>query len=477
MAFKKRKRKTYSARARKVSKMPRGGFIPNRTFRVSAQGIASVIGKAAVEAAKQKGLDEGTKIFMNAKKATSAKLKDATFGLMEGLSEGILGKDDISPYYQKMKTRLQSGSNYTFNSKYHKIKVVTGRDQSKSIKALAKRNGTSKIMFNNSMRTKTAIADRVELTTDTGFNQKQQILVNPQSFGWSQSQIFSYFNLSTFMSSAVKEQICYGLATSFGSVCRLTNVNQFLPVNVKFHLIKLMAPSMTVRELMSASAHSDITAIQQEGKMAKQFQLTNTSLGTTNSPLFTVNVDPNSRGIFASDAFKSIAKIVHTKSIKLFTGDTAEFENVERTGAGVRLDKTHGMDTMSGMETDYPVTYFLGIEINGPMVEAINATNADARYLGTGPSTVSFEFKKYSTGIVDAEDVVNSINPSGSEGFISTNFMIRRYTKLQIGSTAPRIINFSPDNILQASSGGTVDQIYIPVMSDKSVQAVGQKSL
>lgn len=368
---------------------------------------------------------------------------------------------------------MQSGVNHTFNSNLYKAKFTAGQKITRTSRELGKLNG---ITHKNLIDTTRDIGDatlREQLSQKFGFQQKIQGFVDTAYFGYDYNDIENLFSgLSTISSAINKDQIAYGMLQNLNSFVRVTNVNKFLPVTLKLHLIKMQNPGSDPHELFPAVCNLTPDVVQDEGAMPRIYQF---GQATTDSIIRSVVVDPKSTGIRAAYEFKASVDIVKTITKKLYTGDSLEFNYNHLVGPGIRLDKIAGMSDGVGFDVNYPITYALMFEAHGPIIEAISgdSNTPNRRYSGTGPGLLSFEFKKSITGVKRSLDA--TYNTGTAKGFLSTNLAVRVFTPSSLDSTAKRFnVDYSSIRTSPTVGGSGV---YVPIMSDKDVSAATSKTL
>lgn len=386
--------------------------------------------------------------------------------------EFTTSKSTVPAEYQ-IDRMMQSGVNHTFNSNLYKAKFTAGQPITRISKELAKLSGLTR---KNIIDTTRDIGDAVlreQLSQKFGFQQKVQGFVDTGYFGYDYNDIENIFTGLSGISSAInREQVAYGMLQNLNSFVRVTNVNKFLPVTLKLHLIRMTNPGSDPHELFPAVCNLNPETTQDEGAMPRIFQF---GSATTDDIIRSVVVDPKSTGIKAGYEFRASVDIVKTITKKLYTGDSLELNYNHLVGPGIRLDKIAGMSDGVGFDLNYPITYALMFEAHGPIVEAISgdSNTPNRRYSGTGPGLLSFEFKKTITGVKRSIDA--TYNTGEDKGFLSSALAVRVFTPTSISNTTKRF-NVDYSSIRTSPSVGG-SGVYIPIMSDKDVSAAQTKSL
>lgn len=371
------------------------------------------------------------------------------------------------------KLTMQSGANGTYVSKLHKVYYNIGQKPTRSINEVCKENGSTVLKLSDTIYDNVSTLERPQLTQTYGFNQKLQLIPQPDYFGFNIRRLAETYEISNIalVSPTNREQKVYGCVKSLNSVARITNINKYTPCYVKIHLIKYKG-NETFRNALTNATNAAL-GTQTEGAMPEKHQLSLKDV--TNTFSSSVLVNPRTTGIKASSEWKASVEIVASCSRKLHTGDTLQFSYKHLCGPGLRFDELDGYWNDSSVLNDFPITYGLLIEAHGPQLEAVHSATAGARYLGTSPGMLSFEYQRSVEHALPSRDQQTGVNIGSTGGYLSQKTAIRVFTKEETSlRSGNAIYNVNYSDIGTGPGSGT---IYIPVMSDKVVDDAGAKTL
>lgn len=395
-------------------------------------------------------------------KKLSARVGNMYASIIDAPPDEYLGKTSSIPAVSTEKLISLTGGNDIYRSKVHRIIFTAGDYSTKAVKAAAKLNGINTWNHQDSIRTTLSDVDRASLIYSTGFNQKCQMTMG-ESFFWSVDDLYDIMDLASLSDRTNAEQVLYANILNLKTNIKITNLNKYLPMIIKIHMVKFSDPANNYRDLIQLTTNSDITTpTQGVNTMPVWNQLTvsaNSSMGDY------VYVDPKSNGIMSSNEWKAKCEIVRTFTKQIDSGDILDFNYIHRCGPGARVDKIAGAWRASDSSTIQPVTYVPLIEFYGPLVEGYRADNAVYRWLGTGPGAIAFEYKK---SLVAANEHTETrvYNDGTSGGMLANRIGMRVYTRDIVRKDATtRIKNVSYSNIV--TSAGTSSQLIIPLMVDE----------
>jgi hypothetical protein len=364
-----------------------------------------------------------------------------------------------------------SGTNGTYNSKVHKLKVVAGDPPSRAMARLMKDNGT---LNKRILKTITDVKDdatRQQLTHAHGFNQKNIMFIHPGYFGYQYNGIWNtVLDYTTPTTPNDKIQRAYAAVSKLVSRVIITNNNAILPINVTFRLIRQKAIGLRALDLANEVINDSHTT-QQAGKMPIHYQVRD--IQTSTNMTFTA-VDASSRSaMHGCMQGLSAYEIVKSQTVKLSAGDHAEFTYEHNYKSGIDLSKLLSAIIGNDPEDNSFFTYGLVIETWGPKVEALkldasaNPITPAVRMNGTGPGNYSFEFEKYAIG-AKASSVYA---PDTTETGIQVGpFATRVFTpEVLTGSETTKVYEYNY-GLLNAPNG-----FKIPLITDTVVSQADRK--
>lgn len=381
---------------------------------------------------------------------------------------GVASSDKKSlPNITSLNTSLISGKNSLYNAKEHKLKFTSGREPGSWLRSIEKLNGSHTIQVNNTTEQYPLVdTDRAYLVKNYGLNQKMQLAVNTERFGFTFSSLLDYFSIGTYDTNKIRTQVAYGAISKLTSKATITSMNRYVPVFVKVSLCRVETAINHFEGAFQEGINS--TNIQQiDGAMPLFYQQENNQAGTLLGE--SISVDPKTPGVRASEKFKAAVQVLESKTVKLYAGDRIKLQYDHLCGSGVRLDKLHGVDRDSSWNNDHPITYSLMIESWGEEVDAYLYSNPDHVIKGTAPGSLQFEFSKHVTGIAPLKTGAEQQNTGANDGYFSNRYAVKVYTKSPLTSQVRRYFGTYADLTTTTANG-----YRIPVMSDATVGEAGK---
>lgn len=385
----------------------------------------------------------------------------------------FMGTENLVPAISEESTRMLSGSNRAYFSTIHKTKFYAGQEPTRVNYRLGRTNGVSKLCIADTLRNGLDTTTRQALTLHTGFNQKMQAFMDTDYFGFNFKNISDEFDLTSVDDPVGTQQTAYGALHNLTTKMKITNINKYLPVNVKIYLVKYMDFSRAWESLVdSCSNITLVPATQVPNAMPVYNQV---GFQVSDAISSSVLVDPLSNGVLSAGEFKGQCEIVRTFKKKLSSGDIWEFNYVHECGPGIRLDRMRGYQKDSVVLDKFPITYAVMVEFWGPQVEGYRADSSAIRYLGTGPATLNFESRKEITGVNTSLGYDDAANTGTNKGYLSRKWYTRVFTKdVKPHADNDRIVNYNFSDIVAGS--GTSSQLIIPIMSGFTQEDVGERT-
>jgi hypothetical protein len=403
-----------------------------------------------------------TRLLKELSKPLSVKLGSEILKLTKTPGEGVTAPlDSEVPFSTNLTVRNISGANRLYAASEHKVNFKSGLPEGRWLRNLKQSNGESVLTTVSTIVSDqgSLSVNRTELVQDFGFNQKLQLMVNTDLFGFTINEMYNEFKLSTLDSSHVADQIVYGAVSKLSSMVTITNLNRYVPAKLKLHLCRITNNFVNYATAFDEGLN-DVSGTQIEGAMPEKWQLSFNN--TTNYLGIRTLVDPATKGIKAAPSWRTNIEIVDTCKVKLSAGDHAFVKYVHELGRGLRVDKIYGMEEDNTVSSNHPITYVLFIEAEGEKVEAVSNTDSNKIYKGTSIGSLSFEFKKQITGSRPVVETIDMQNAGSYKGWRGENYAIRVYSKRsQLPDTSK---TFNVDFVdVKAGVGGTHN---IPIMSD-----------
>jgi len=390
---------------------------------------------------------------------------------IEAPTSEIYGATDAVPLISEDNSRRMRGANNLTHATLHVVNLDTGQPPTRSNRAMSRLYGTTNKTYLDTIREGLDDNFRSSLVINCGFNQKTQTVFNSVTTGFTLGDFNTIFSIADDLPSVVRQQACYANVQRMKSEVRITNINKFLPVNLKVYLFQYRQEEVNYDLLIQNCVNTSL-ASQDIMAMPRVNQLTTLDSGGFRQ---SVRVDPLSNGIFSSPEWKAQCDIVHTVSKKLYAGDTLKFNHTHWCGPGLRIDKIYGAVRNTTTAQSKPVAYGMMFEMVGVPVEGYRADNSNIRYQGTGLGYLQYEFRKTMMGsnVPMRDNAADDVSPTYG-GYNAGGFGVRVFTKeitkhLDVNS---KIINFNASNVVPGP-GGTMTQLVIPLMSDATPAGAG----
>lgn len=448
----------------------RGGFIPPSSF---TDSIGRALKTQSINYAKGYVRSKGASLqtaeavgkFLESPSGVTA--GNVVVGMIPSGNGGgsINPTNGESAYAETNTERRRFSGDGLQTGKVYKTKFETGVRTSKSIQQAARLNGTTKTKILDTMSTGyyEVGSDRLGLSSQAGFNQKR--VLSFRDIGVRSIDLFNLYGLSNWRNPERFVQRSYGLARYLETKLRIMNVGQYFRSKVKISLYAPTSTHSTTQQAMSAVfptiTEFDTNTQGDSIPLLKAFsalQVTGqnfSGLCETNTPI-TSAPDFSRQYTFA----KSFSKI-------LAPGDVWDYKMLTHLGSGIRLDVVRDNNFSDSQTLE---EYLVVIEYHGMPCEGTLQENDNISYIGTSPSYMQFEFSKSVDLVVDANNSGTTNALTG--GYTSTRYMVKTFTdhvEAQIG----KAFNVDASGI---GPKGSVAEMYIPVMSDKSVDYAGEKS-
>lgn len=279
------------------------------------------------------------------------------------------------------------------NYKYSQQTLVTGVPSSKVLKRLAKQEGVVENILKDSMFDNVTTTARRNLKMSTGFNQKFQ--GHSMLTHLDLSDIRNILSLpgATPGKSNTTDVVSYASLLNYTTQFRFSNNTTNSLAKLKIYICTLDPRAATSPYLATAFCiNNELDSVSSEG-MPLAFQLTPKFIGYEGgaNDFVHTHVNPNTRGIFAANYWKTHCKIQKVISRAIQPDEVFTFKHVNECGPGLRWDVALA-DYLTTGGDGLPLEYFYIFELQGNRVEIRDTTN-DINYIGTAPTYLTFEYQ------------------------------------------------------------------------------------
>jgi len=479
MVKKKKKKKGYAAKAAATL---RGGFAPAAGWaRTGARAAWRSVEKDAKNALKKTANEFGTDLkktasaLMGAKMPTAAEVKNLAGKIIVGTVYSVAsdavagGLSGRSAFTQSEGQKVRSIGHATSTLKTYFTKFESGTPVSSANRNIGKDNGmTKEVLINtnlDSLDYGSGTAGRNYLTLNTGFNQK--LLFIPNLALWSTNRFTEPFNLTTYAARQDKQQVNYVATQKLGRTITLMNTGRFIKQHVTIKLYRTRNIMTPPRTAFIESFASDLLISQVQDTIPKKYQL-KVPFNQGTAGCSGCIVAPNG-SITNASHWQARMELAKTFKKTLEPGEIWNWTEIFHTGGGLNLDVlTEMLDTQSATALGYtPV-----IEVHGPKVLGCYAAITDENFIGTAPSYVQMEVKLWHETAQAARRTADGwgADQATGGGIATDKYAVRSFTKFDKDPT--KIFNVDVNNILDTAPDGTgaAGKLFIPVMSDTSIQ-------
>ena len=183
--------------ANQLKRIIKGNASPEKIDRF----IRNIIDKAAGGKSST-----AARLLKELSKPLSVKVGESITKLVKTPGEGVTAPLDTTvPFSTLQSNRRVSGANRLYNATEHKLHFKSGLPAGQWLKSLKKMNGETTLTPVSTITTEQGAlsVNRSELVEDFGFNQKLQLMINTDLFGWELQEMYSEFQLSSLDSSPV----------------------------------------------------------------------------------------------------------------------------------------------------------------------------------------------------------------------------------------------------------------------------------
>lgn len=430
---------------------------------VSPERVSKFIDRLVDRAARGKS-SFAVRMLKELAKPASIRISGKVLSLLDSPSEGISSTpgSPIPAMEEQSKSRI-SGRNSLYSMSEYKYNFSAGNSSGTWLRGIEKTNGLSIIKdVDSTENLKLDDANRSLLTVKGGANQKIQISMNLNYFGWTNQEIASHFSLSSLDTSQIRDQSAYGAIKKLNSKISFTSLNKYVPIFVKLYFLKQIIPNVTTSLAFQSCCNTDINT-QENASMPRYWQQ---AVPSANSYYTYVYVDPKSRGVRGSDNFLTNFEVVKTKKFKLYAGDRLKVNYDHLFGSGVRLDSLYSFLKEAAIFTEAtPITYNLMVEIWGEEVDVASINVPQNTIKATAPFAIQMEYSKTREGVRPLERAGDQLVSGSPGGWIVASYATKVYTKAPIDTTSRRWYD---------SYGNLDTTYYVPVMSDATAQSGGQ---
>jgi hypothetical protein len=241
-----------------------------------------------------------------------------------------------SPYSLFERSIKRSGSNLIQSTREHRTNFTWGRPQSRTVKQLARQNGTYKRVMEDTLTSTTfseAAISRRELEQQYGFNEKLWFTLGPVLTS-TVGKALALFQAEPDKTSSERDSDAnfYGMVIREISEFTFSNSNAYFPINMKFHVIGNVDLDLASSAFL-LNGTNDILTDQDPGAIPKNQQLS-TLVSSPSPGIWTsLSVAPKTR-LDTTGSFSQNHVKIKSFSKKLAPGDTWKLRMTHNTGPG-----------------------------------------------------------------------------------------------------------------------------------------------
>lgn len=482
-----RSRNSRKKSRKKAYGIPRGGFIvPSRGFGGSFKDYASQYVKGQFrKAAGRLGkttLEEAYQIITDTGLPTSWQVDPTRVigTIMGAASEATGGGKSKQTFIDSESVTIGSSTanNGNMSQRRYNTKFEVGRPSTRPVRNLARLNGTVKESIVDTISHplfQLQQPGRRSLGIQAGFNQKALYVPGRQGHIRA-GDIWEKYQLSNFFSPQDKLQTSYGMSLKLGRVCKIINTGRYFKAKVTIKLYRSSLVDFDQLNWFSAAItpQAEITAgTPVEGRIPLRYTFAYPESTAAESRLALVD---KRASLTHSDTWNENFDFVKSFSKTLAPGELWNYHEIMHLGPGINLNVLK----QNVGAPDNPMQYVMVIEAHGLPCVAERASGEEENFIGTSPCYIQTEWKTYheyvNSSTIPGSVTSDGYNQSANDGGTNTaRPAIRSFTKRDTLDIAEKTFNVSVDDLRDTDTNAD-GQIFIPVMSDKTVQAAGPRS-
>lgn len=451
----------------------RGGFTPSGTWRQKgAQAAWGLASTAALNALKKTAAEAGVDFakasaaLKKAKLPKAAEVRKRIAGTIYSVADDAIsgGKGDV-PFVQGESTRVRNIGSVGMNQKRHITRFEAGKLATRTNRQLCKMHGTTTDVLLDTIRAATyssGTALRNHLTQVTGFNQK--FIGLPNFALWTAKDFHDAFTLANYSPPATKLQRNLVATTKLGRTLTILNTGRYIKSHVTIKLYRNIASHQVPRTIytQATSSVAEIAGVQIEGKMPQRYQLEGYTNEGENGFTY-MRTDPMGSLAYAP-AWTDSMEFVRSFKKVLEPGESWEWTEILHCGAGLDLGV---LNERYANAVTASFGYVPVIEFHGPKVLGCYAANSDENFIGTAPSYIQFECKKWHETCNASHNTNTGWASSNTGGIITDRYMVRSFTKKQDEDS--KIFNVDISNITDDPTDTAAGRLFIPVMTETNL--------
>lgn len=474
MARKKDKKRKKAA-IKKALIIPRGGFVPGSVMRPTWGLVRGTAEKIVRETLKDSGvdIDKVARTLKGARLPTAIEAGQKIAGTVYSVASDFVSGGSSServPFLEtnQMGTRTvgsQEVKRFTTNFHY-------GKPTPRTLRTIAKQNGTTKYTFRDTQYDTTwtaGSAGRDHLTLNGGFNRK--VLVNYRRWAIEVEDLYDVYGLANYSTPANRLQTNYACILNLWKHLTIMNTSRYLKAKYTLKLYKAVNPNRVISSVMNSCLQNDAglaVGTNLENYLPVRYQLDGVVAEGADGAT-KVWVDPKATMLDAPE-FAANYEFVKSFTKWLGPGDAWKYKEVFHTGSGINIDAMHAArDRYNPME----IGHVMVLEITGQEVAACYAPNSNENFIGTSPVYCQIEFKTGGEFVNNPHNSNSAYVSTGSGGgVVSTNFLVRSFTNHSgtPASTTTKIFNVPMSKITTDPTDTAAGKLFIPIMSDQTVQ-------
>jgi hypothetical protein len=472
-------KKKYS-RALKV----RGGFAtPGSAFRTRPVGQRDIVAGGWIKDPKGEFTKMALKTALSPKgkamldkkvqKASEVAIKTGVRGILvlkTNISNGNVEADKTSLIVEsESKKRVNNNMRGSVNPALrYAVKLNTGNPTSKSITRYMANNGSREITLANSLKssryTTGGLKDREFSVIKAGFNQK--IFYANADFQTSLKEVSTLYGLTNPNGitglEKYADQVAYGLSSSLKEKLSFSNLNSYMAMDLKIHLVVSKATKAEIyepgeirsfiRHLTGVSSgtvynYNDYFGANRVIKEVSAYPDFAGSITDTNA--YYCLVDPSTT-IRSSNVFNQSHEVLHTVSQRLQPGDMLDMTNEIALGSGIILNDLYTRlkvaESLPSYDADtIPLIYTYVIEAVGQKCIGYSTSGPTQNepFHGTSPFVLSTEHSQQLT--LGIQNIQGQNNAPNEEGWLDDRYAVKVFTSNDFSLNIPTNIIYNKD--------------------------------
>jgi len=304
---------------------------------------------------------------------------------------------------------------------HHNLNIRIGRPVTDTVLSLCNQQGIKDLVLFDSLQSMKEKQSRQQLSSSFGFNQKLVVFFKDVTFlANDYSKIYNHVMDALDNPSMMDSKRIYGLNSYETSNIKVSSVNSYMDLILKFHLCEIQDNDIDVEMLFNTTYNSNLNQ-QELGKIPLHNQYSEPFI-TEKFCKILVSKDSS---ILQSNRFRAEAKVCKTMTNKIGPSDIMQYNYRYSCGPGTQLELVHDACNCGSKGTQ-PTSYFVVLEVLGCDCTG-ELLKDNTRVIGTSPGWIQFEMQKQVRLVSNSSILHNNLNLVNAEADYPVRIFDKKY--------------------------------------------------